>query len=760
MEVLRYRSADGHVEIKITTNNIRMPWNRFKHRIGGGAAAYCSYRATREGTLYLTDMNSFDEQPRRIGEAPATRWDEQAPVMYETCPYGVNIRFSGIEGVPFVVHKMKEVTDLFSYSATDKGNGFLIGSLDFLNEPGDFALAYSYKPIDGVQRTDTLSFTVVSPKLDTKSDYLHIMETINREYNEMVFQYLTKTFQNLTREGRSKNDVVWLSIFRDIVNEYFKAVEFIINKPHLKTRHEVRYSKADRIKRWSPQMCERYAEKEREGALDNTLFRHEITETTLNTRENRFVKFTIERIAKRLSGIFRSILANNAKEVTDAEQEELKGYLKRLDKLERSSLFRHLKGESLRSESIVMQKRTGYAQVYRYWLMLQSGIELYEGNNAIGVRPVWELYELWCFLKMRAMVAEILDIDMAADADLFDEDKTSMFNPFTDNALEHTVHYINRTNGDRIDLLYQHTYNRNSGEVHTATTDNRPDIVLNIRKEDGFVLTYLFDAKYRVIDDEKFNREDATEQMRLGAADYPPSDAINQMHRYRDAIYYGENKYQHTAKEIIGGYILFPGRGNDDKVKERYYYKSIESVNIGAFPLLPSTDRPEEEGSLLRSHLKRILLEDTAYEQIKDSIPQKGLHYTDEKPKEKMVYVGTVLASNPMIEEFRKNRAEMYYTGGNDTPHSLDLQSIKYFMPIIGGKIQGVYSVVAVSAARKSDKSLYNDNPNDGVRFFLMLDKYIPFGDTAVACNNRLHNAEVLTLDGARETYRRFAEWG
>ena len=161
MEVLRYRSADGHVEIKITTNNIRMPWNRFKHRIGGGAAAYCSYRATREGTLYLTDMNSFDEQPRRIGEAPATRWDEQAPVMYETCPYGVNIRFSGIEGVPFVVHKMKEVTDLFSYSATDKGNGFLIGSLDFLNEPGDFALAYSYKPIDGAQRTDTLSFTVV-----------------------------------------------------------------------------------------------------------------------------------------------------------------------------------------------------------------------------------------------------------------------------------------------------------------------------------------------------------------------------------------------------------------------------------------------------------------------------------------------------------------------------------------------------------------------------------------------------------------------
>ena len=80
-----------------------------------------------------------------------------------------------------------------------------------------------------MQQTDTLSFTVVSPKLDTKNDYLHIMADINREYNELVFQYLTKTFQNLSREGQSDNDVIWLSIFRNIVNEYFKAIDYITN---------------------------------------------------------------------------------------------------------------------------------------------------------------------------------------------------------------------------------------------------------------------------------------------------------------------------------------------------------------------------------------------------------------------------------------------------------------------------------------------------------------------------------------------------
>ena len=761
MEVLRYKSSDGHVEIRITTGSIRSSWNRFKGRIDNGASNYCDYKATKPGLLFLTNFRTFDDEPKLLSDEFQTEWKELPPIMYETCPYGVNIRFHNIEGKPFVVHKMNEVTDLFSYSNTDKHNGFLIGSLDFLNEPGDFALSYSYKPLGGVQQTDTLSFTVVSPKLDTKNDYLHIMEDINREYNELVFQYLTKTFQNLTRKGQSENDIIWLSIFRDIVNDYFKSVNYIINKPHLKVQKETRYSKAEYIKRWSPRMCEMFYEKEKIGAVDETLFRHEIAEATINTRENRFVKFTIEKIGKRLNNIFHSIIVNNQTKITDTECGELKSYQQKLDKLQHNSLFRKLKGENLRSESIVMQKRTGYAQVYRFWLMLQSGIELYEGSNAIGVRPVWELYELWCFLKMRSMVADIIGINMATDVELFKEDKNSMLNPFTDSSLEHSVHYINPQNGDVIDLIYQHTYNRNSGEVHTATTDNRPDIVLNIHKKEKdkyFVLTYLFDAKYRVVDDSRFNKEDANEQSKLGAADYPPSDAINQMHRYRDAIYYSEKGREYAAKEIIGGYILFPGRGNDEKIRDRYYYKSIQSVNIGAFPLLPNTDKPDEEGSLLREHLKKVLLENTAYEQIKDSIPQKGLHYTDEKPKDKLVYVGTVLGTNPMLEDFRNNCAEMYYTGTSDTPHDLDLQAIKYFMPIVDWKIQGVYKVVAINATRKSDKKKRNENPNDGVRFFLMFDEFIPFGEKAVSCNNLLHNGNVLSLEEAKEKYLQFLD--
>ena len=106
-----------------------------------------------------------------------------------------------------------------------------------------------------------------------------------------------------------------------------------------------------------------------------------------------------------------------------------------------------------------------------------------------------------------------------------------------------------------------------------------------------------------------------------------------------------------------------------------------------------------------------------------------------------------------MIDNFRNNTAEMYYTGGYDTPHNLDLQAIKYFMPIVEGKVGGVYEVEAVQTARKSDKNLHNDNPNDGVRLFLMLGDFIPFGDKLINAQNRVHNGEVKSLKDCEEFY-------
>lgn len=764
MDVLRFVSNDKHVEIKIATSDIRRPWQRFLGRVSRGSAyTYCDYVATQEGTLTLADVDNFAPELDDERAMEGKEWKEQVPVMYETCDYGISIRFSNIDDTPVFVHKMKDVSDRFSYTKIDVHNGFLVGAINFVNEPGNFALSYRYKPHGGTWCTETLILPVVSPKLDVKNDARRIMMEIDAEYNEVVFQYLTKTFHNLATEGHSKNDVVWLSIFRSIVQGYFKAVDFIVNKPHIRERTEVRYSRAERIKRWTPLMAERYHRAEKEKTLDETLFRHEISENTSNTRENRFVKYTLEHIAARLKRVTNAILVNEGKHITEEECDEFCGYEKKLKSLQCNRLFRPLRGESLREESIVMQKRTGYAQVYRYWLMLKRGIELYDGSNAIGTRPVWELYELWCFLKLRHMVAKILSINLSKDFDKYVEHKNTMMYPFTDSKLEHKITYF-PDNGDVVDLVYQHSYTRFSKDAaHTATTTNRPDFVLNITKKDiqhpekDIVLTYLFDAKYKVQDDERLNKEEEDEDAALNAkygfADSPIPDDINQMHRYRDAIYYGERRDSYSSKEIIGAYILFAGRGTNDAVRERYYWQSIDNVNIGAFPLLPKENEEGDENSLLFEHLQNILLKQTAYEQIKDSIPQKGLHYTEREQSEKCVYAGYVKKDNPKIEDFEKHCAVLYYTGEDDVPRTLDLQSIKFLLPLVKGKVHGLYKVLGVTAARKSDMKLHNDSINDGVRFFFILGEYMPLGDKSVNVYTDFKNAEVYTYEEVKNKY-------
>lgn len=662
MEVLSFKSEN----VEITANtaaDIANCWWRFSARVKEKAETYCDYRSTLKGSLRLAKAPSFELEP--VGEVDTQEWKNLPPVFYETATYNVCIHLIDIETTPCVLHKLKEVTELFTIIQIGGRNSkeWLISApLSFVNEPGIFDLTFRYTPCGKSERTDTFSFRVVSPKLDTKDDYNHILADINAQYNEIIYQYLTLTLQNLQRGGKSDNDVIWLSIFCNIAKEYEKWVRYIVDKPHLRQTRHTYFDRADRIKRWSPRMEERYAHVEAEGRLEREYFRHDEIVHTHNTRENRFVKFTLDRIGKRLTSIVATIKEKNERakktdKVDDNELAELDGYVNSIRRLANSKLFRNLRGEPLRSESMVLQKRTGYAQVYKYWLLLQKGIELFEGANAIGVRPIWELYELWCFLKMRQMVADILGLHFGNPEEIT-ENPMPMIKPFEDNNQEHTVFY-HCADGTMARLHYQHTYSRKTGEVHTATTENRPDIVLTLVKPDGFELTYLFDAKYRLIDDNKLNREDREELSSACGADTPPADAINQMHRYRDAIYYGSDKHTHSAKEIIGGYILFPGRGDNESVRKRFFYESIKTVNIGAFPLLPDASDPSNEGSLLYEFLKKILHFEHVTDHLNSAIPQKGLEYHlaySPAPTE-LVLVGYY--KTEQLETIKKNK--LYY---------------------------------------------------------------------------------------------------
>lgn len=453
-------------------------------------------------------------------------------------------------------------------------------------------------------------------------------------------------------------------------------------------------------------------------------FRNERIENTINTRENRFVKYSLHVLGKKFREVFAEV-SSIYKDMDYDERKALQGYNKLFRQLETASFFSKVgEFEGFRQESAILQQRNGYSQIYKAWLMLKNSLELVDGKTDIGMKKIWELYEIWCFLVMKRLIAKVLGIDLN-DTDNIHENKSEMLNTMLKSEMSHSVEFINSSNGDVVRLEYQHTYNRSSKEFKTTTTEQRPDIVVTIKKPDGFILTYLYDAKYRVQDDK--NDGELDEGVDIDLADYPLPDAINQMHRYRDAIYYAIKEDERPrGKEIIGGYILFPGRTEGNSIENRYFYKSIKQVNIGAFPLLPADENHKEDivtCNLLEKHLEEILLDNTAYEQIKNSIPQKGLQYSLRPNKEEsLVLVGY---AKPKDKDIILKNA-IYYTRAEFEPGSLRLRPgfewTKYLLIHDAQNIERKLYLLTEKGPRIVSKQALVDmgfNPSHGEFFFV-----------------------------------------
>lgn len=634
MDVLRFECPD--YRLTVSTATIEYAWERFERRVKTDALGYCDYRSSREGTLSLVDPKELAKGVQELNpEVVQTEWKERHPVLFETCEYQFAVEFQHLHDTadekhrPRVRHRMKTVGENFKFYPNGKHSGILVGSIDFLNSTGKFAFAFEYRDEQDSIQSGQMELYVASPKLDTKNDLRKITALINQEYENYVFDYLTLTFSSfsLVRAERN-NSIIWLSIFRSVVDDYFKSVRFIMSHPNNKPVRKTYHVRPERIRRWSQQEEERYRNMGTDA--DKHYFRYEQVENTVNTRENRFVKYSLHVLGKKFREVFSEV-SGLSKDMDAEERKNLAEYTRTFRQQETSAFFAKVgEFEGFRQESAILQQRSGYSQIYKAWLMLKNSLDLVDGKTDIGMKKIWELYEIWCFLVMKRLIAKVLDLNLK-DTEHVREDKSQMLNTMVRSEMTHVVEFDNVKNGDVVRLEYQHTYNRSTKEFKTTTTEQRPDIVVTIRKPDGFVLTYLYDAKYRVQDDK--NDCELDEGADIDIADYPLPDAINQMHRYRDAIYYAMKEDERPrGKEVIGGYILFPGRTEGAAVENRYFFKSIKQVNIGAFPLLPADEEHKEKVvlcDLLEMHLKEILLDETAYEQIKDSIPQKGLRYQE-----------------------------------------------------------------------------------------------------------------------------------
>lgn len=620
-----------------------------------------------------------------INDEAIENGEQAKAVFFDNAEYPIWVEFGNHVSKAQFGSMLQTDNDRFSF----RGHT-LAGFINYGNEIGRSELQLVYN-IGKEQRHFTLSYEVLSTKLNYHEHWKKIIEDIEAEYRMLSLDYMKRTFHGFSPDTKGDTpELIWWSIFAGEQEKFVKACRSIIERPRRRLRGYEIYLRADKLKRVPTSIENELAEHRREQAH---LYRVEEHIQSNDTQENRFLKYALSQIASRYETLKKRIEA--IKNTSETLKQEMNVMQKTLTHLQRNPFFRTVgRFKGLTQESLVLQRATGYSQVYRTWQLLRRAYSLNDGMYRLQSKDIATLYEIWCFIEVSHIVREQLGLDVDVDH----RNRMEMNGVFTWELGkgEHSRILFRKDGIELAELVYnpKHTEKENDSismeHLVVPTVPQKPDIVLQLTKDDiekGMKMTYLFDAKYRIND-----RTDA-------GVDTPPDDAINQMHRYRDAIYYKENREGDSAlkKEVIGGYILFPGNGDPIEVAKAKFQQSLDEVNIGAFPLRPN----DVENRKLLEHFIEELISMKSATTIAKVIPQKGtfIEVGDR------VLIGLVRESSRKnyLKKFEEGVADLYYTGPS-FPTSIALHNLHYFIPYFKGRgIRDVYEITRVRTIKGSE---------------------------------------------------------
>ena len=671
-------------------------WNKAKSNVGEDKL-YSTYSWSEGVVSVKRTMDADHETDIEQGvSAPATFFDNMDyPIWIEFKDYVNDAQFGSI---------LQNDNDRFSFR-----RHILAGVVNYRNEIGRSEIQIIYK-VGKETRTFRFGFEVLSTKLDYHEHWRVIVEDIEREYRMLSLDYMRRTFHDFSPDQNGEHpDIVWWSVFEGEQQKFIKACKSIIDRPRHRLHGEEVYLRADKLKQTSHNIENRLAEHRREPAY---LYRMEQQVQSNDTQENRFLKFALHQISKRYEKLRQRIEA--VRTASDTMKAAMLATSETLKRLQHHPFFRTIgRFKGMSQESMVLQKATGYSLVYRTWNLLRRAYSLNDGLYRLQTKDIATLYEIWCFIEVSHIVKEQLHLE---DEDVEHRNRMEMNGIFSWELGkgEHSRILFRKDGIELAELVYNpknaDKENDNVGmkNLVVPTVPQKPDIVLQLTKNDlqqGMKMTYLFDAKYRI-------------DGRDNGVDTPPEDAINQMHRYRDAIYYKDYDANALKKEVIGGYILFPGDGDPDGVAVSKFYKTIKEVNIGAFPLRP---KDVENRKLLENFIEE-LIQAKSYETIAHVIPQKGT-YVEVGNR---VLIGLVKEDNIQYQAFADGTATLYYTG-KQFPTTIALQDLHFFMPYIKGQgVRDVYEITKVRTITSKEAKQTDEDDADSKALRLAFElKYV-----------------------------------
>jgi len=310
---------------------------------------------------------------------------------------------------------------------------------------------------------------------------------------------------------------------------------------------------------------------------------------SVDTPENRFIKHALENFLK-----FCADINNKAKEFGHKKMEnESELLIREFESQLHHTVFKNIsRPTTLELNSPVLQRKEGYREVLRVWLMFdlaakliwKGGDDIYSGGN----KDIATLYEYWLFFKLLDLFQSIFEIEPIDISDLIKETPDGLNlqikqGEFT--ALRGVYNSGNRKLNIRFNYNRSFSGKKSYPDSGSWTITLRPDYTLSFwpfgiseleAEKQELIVHVHFDAKYKIANlsdfleqnTEKDLDEEKTEN-RKGI--YKNADLLK-MHAYKDAI-----------RRTGGAYVLYPG---DKSINQKGFHEIIPG--LGAFPVKPS----------------------------------------------------------------------------------------------------------------------------------------------------------------------------
>ena len=342
-----------------------------------------------------------------------------------------------------------------------------------------------------------------------------------------------------------------------------------------------------------------------------------VSEDTLDTPENRFLRFVLEEFLFVTEQIEAQLTLAGGAAAIFAEREVLP-QREKLEEVLRHDFFSDVqRATQIGIASPVLQRKAGYREVLTAWLRFQCASRLaWVGGDDVfggGQRDIATLYEYWLFFVLWDVIAKRLsgDAERSFASQIFERSsdgvglklKSGQHLPVEGLEIQHLGVRLrmqfsyNRTfrAAPTTNLTMRLPYSGNFPESGSWTRPMRPDFTLSFWPSEmssegaevaGKMIHVHFDAKYRVeFLKDVFGSEDEDlqeEKWLQREGRFKRADLIK-MHAYKDAI-----------RRTQGAYVLYPGRREHQKGASTWRQYEELIPGLGAFSVRPGA---EAEGS-------------------------------------------------------------------------------------------------------------------------------------------------------------------